>query len=100
MHATATVLPPMGSPKVVRVVAVAIFFHCSFSCSFPAFFSFTWSCAFATARHKGFGAAPHGPTQAPATSCLPGPQLVHADAPAPEQLRHEPSHGAQAASLL
>jgi hypothetical protein len=31
---------------------------------------------------------------------LPGPQLVHADGPAPEQLRHDVSHGPQDASLV
>jgi len=100
MHATAIVLPLTGSPKLARVVAVAIFFHCSFSCSLPAFFSFTWSCAFATARHDGFGVVPHRETQAPPASCFVGLQLVHAVGPAPEQLRHDASQGAQAASLL
>src|SRR5689334_17146405 len=100
MQRVATVLPPTGSPKSDRIVAVVIFFHLSFSRSLPACFSFDWSCACAATRQLGSGALPHGAWHVPPMSAWPAGQLAHWFAFGPVHVVHDASHAEHTASLL
>ena len=100
MQIAACVDPPIGSPKVARVVAAAIFFHCTWSFSLPAFFSFDCSCAWAAARHVAFGVVAQGGTHSPPTRRAGAVQLAHCVDPAPVHVRHDGSQAAQSVSLV
>ena len=96
------VLPPTGSPKLPRVVAVAIFVQRSLRFSLPGWLSFDCNCACAATRHRGFGAVPQSDCDwhSPPTSCLPDAQLEHWLASGPVQVAHDGSHAEQTASLV
>ena len=96
------VLPPTGSPKLPRVVAVAIFVQRSLRFSLPGWLSFDCNCACAATRQRGFGAVPQSDCDwhSPPTSCLPDAQLEHWLAPGPVQVAHDGSHAEQTASAL
>lgn len=82
------------------MVATAIFLNCSLSFSLPAFFSFDWSCACATARQVGFGDEPQSVRHVPPRSSAGGVQVRHWFAPGPLHVRHDGSHPPQVVSVV